>query len=191
MEHVAVTDEIQKKASLSAAGALPPKEEREFREHLKSCRVCAEELRAFLEAASCRPLALETAAPPQGLRARLLARIQGELPPGISVVRAAEGEWQPLGVPGVTAKTLSVQPDGNVAMLVRMTAGAAYPPHRHADLEHCYVVEGDLHFGDLVLHAGDYECALASSNHPVSHTENGCMVLIIASQRNTMLPWTR
>ena len=106
-------------------------------------------------------------------------------------MRANQGAWHTL-VPGVTAKRLFAEsPAGNVALLVRMEPGAKYPPHSHADVEHCYVLEGELHFGDLVLHPGDYQCAMASTKHRDSHTVNGCMVLIVASQQNAMLPWTR
>ena len=191
-EHQTATDQISELASLFAAGALPPDEEMEFQEHVKSCGVCAAEAKAFRETASCLPLASEGAAPPPHLREKLLARIQQpELPPGIRVVRANEGNWIPL-VPGVVAKRLyQDSATGHVALLVRMEPGAAYPPHSHADVEHAYVIEGELYFGDLVLHPGDYQCALPSSVHRSSHTRNGCTVLIIASQKNAMLPWTR
>jgi len=95
-------------------------------------------------------------------------------------------------MPGVTAKRLyRDSATGHVALLVRMEPGAQYPPHSHADVEHSYVLEGELHFGDLVLRPGDYQCAPASTTHRGSHTVGGCMVLIVASQKNALLPWTR
>jgi quercetin dioxygenase-like cupin family protein/bacterioferritin-associated ferredoxin len=190
--HHTATDEIRERASLFAVGALPSDEAAEFREHLKNCGVCAEEARAFLDAASWLPFATDGVAAPSHLREKLMARIQQpDPPPGIQVVRAAEGAWHTL-VPGVVARRLYEEsPSGNVALLVRMEPGAQYPPHSHADVEHCYVLEGELHFGDLVLRPGDYQCALPSTTHRDSHTVNGCTVLIIASQKNAMLPWTR
>jgi anti-sigma factor ChrR (cupin superfamily) len=190
--HPTANAEIRELASLFAAGALPADQEAEFREHVKSCAVCAGQARTFDEAAGWLPFAIEGAGAPPHLREKLLARIQQpEPPPGIRVVRANQGAWHTL-VPGVTAKRLFAEsPAGNVALLVRMEPGAKYPPHSHADVEHCYVLEGELHFGDLVLHPGDYQCAMASTKHRDSHTVNGCMVLIIASQQNAMLPWTR
>jgi len=190
--HQTANDEVRELASLFAAGALPASEDAAFQEHVKSCAVCAGEARAFREAASLLPIACESVAAPPHLREKLLARIQQpEPPPGIQIVRAGQGDWHTL-VPGVTAKRLYAEsPAGNVALLVRMEPGAKYPPHSHAGVEHCYVLQGELHFGDLVLYPGDYQCAMASTNHRDSHTVNGCMVLIVASQQNAMLPWTR
>jgi anti-sigma factor ChrR (cupin superfamily) len=130
------------------------------------------------------------------VREKLLARIgqpgrQPDQPTDARIVRANEGAWRAM-VPGVMAKPLYAEPaHGNAAMLVRMEAGAQFPPHWHADVEHCYVIEGDLHFGDLALGPGDYQCAMASTTHITSRTEKGCMVLIVASQQNQILPWTR
>ena len=191
MEHPAANDELRELASIFAAGALPPPEEVEFQQHLNSCGVCAEEARAFGEAVSRLPLTITTPAPPR-VRENLLARIrQPAHTPDLRIVRANEGAWRAL-VPGVMAKRLYAESaDGNAAMLLRMDAGAQFPPHWHADVEHCYVIEGDLHFGDLALGPGDYQCAMASTTHITSHTVTGCMVLIVASQQNQILPWNR
>lgn len=189
--HRTANDKVRELASLFAAGALPPDEEARFAEHLESCAVCAAEARTFRETANWLPFDAQGPPAPAHLRDRLLDRIrQPQPPPGIQVIRAKEGSWHPL-VPGVAAKRLYADAKtGNVALLVRMEAGAKYPPHSHADVEHCYVIEGDLRFGDLVLQPGDYQCALPSTDHRDSHTLNGCVVLIIASQNNAMLPWT-
>jgi quercetin dioxygenase-like cupin family protein len=189
-EHQTANDEIRELASLSAVGALSPEEEAAFQEHVKTCPVCAGEAQAFREAAGWLLFAVDGVAPPPHLRDRLLARIQQQPPPGIEVVRANQGDWKTL-LPGVIAKRLYEESaSGNVALLVRMEPGAMYPPHSHADVEHCYVIEGQLHFGDLILNPGDYQCALPSTTHRDSHTVNGCTVLIIASQNNALLPWT-
>lgn len=191
-DHPTANDEIRELAGLYAAGALPPDEEAAFKAHVRTCAVCAAEAQAFGEAVSWLPFAAADQAPPPHLREKLLARMQQPQPgAGIRVVRAGEGSWFNLG-PGITAKRLYDEPaSGNVVLLVRMEPGAQYPPHSHADVEHAFVLEGELHFGELVLRPGDYQCALPSSTHRSSHTVNGCMVLIVASQNNTMLPWNR
>jgi hypothetical protein len=190
--HQTTDEEVRELASLFATGALPPDEGAEFQEHVKTCDVCAGESRAFGDAVSWLPFSSDGVPAPPHLREKLLSRLRRPgPPPGIQVTRANEGAWYPL-VPGVSAKRLYAgSPDGSVALLVRMEPGAKYPPHSHADVEHCYVLEGELHFGDLVLYPGDYQCAMASTDHRDSHTINGCMLLIVASQQNAMLPWTR
>ena len=69
-------------------------------------------------------------------------------------------------------------------MLVKMAAGARYPRHRHAAVEECYVIEGDLHVSGTVLLAGDYQRADMDSFHGVQWTENGCTAFIISSLQN-------
>ena len=196
MHHPAVDDEVRELASMFAAGALSPPEEAEFQKHLNSCGVCAAEARTFREVVSWLPLASGGTAAPARMREKLLAGIQRskqqpEPTTDARIVRANEGVWHAM-IPGVMAKRLYAEStNGNAAMLVRMEAGAQFPPHWHADVEHCYVVEGDLHFGDLALGPGDYQCAMASTTHIISHTEKGCVLLIVASQQNQILPWTR
>lgn len=88
--------------------------------------------------------------PPTSLRSRLLDRVRNEthlpertLPP-LTFVRASEGTWQEMA-PGVTAKILHFDPVSRRATaLVRMAPGSVYAPHRHAEPEEFYVLEGDV-----------------------------------------------
>ncbi|MDZ7343245.1 MAG: cupin domain-containing protein [candidate division KSB1 bacterium] len=108
--------------------------------------------------------------------------------PGISVCRANEGAWEDIGINGISVKHLFIDPaHDSVTMLVRMPAGASYPRHRHGGAEQCYVLEGDLHDGDVTLHAGDYQCADANSLHGVQYTENGCLLLIVSSLHDELI----
>jgi quercetin dioxygenase-like cupin family protein len=107
---------------------------------------------------------------------------------GYIMCRAHEGEWEDTGVNGIKVKRLFVDPArDHVTMLVRMPAGASYPRHRHAAAEQCYVIEGDLHVGDTILRAGDYQCADADSMHGVQFTEGGCLLLIVSSQHDEIM----
>ena len=63
----------------------------------------------------------------------------------------------------------------------------ATPPHRHYDIEECFVLDGDLRLDDSVLHAGDYQRAEAGSVHGVQWTEGGCTLLIISSTQDELL----
>ena len=74
-----------------------------------------------------------------------------------------------------------------VTMLVRMRPGASYPRHRHAKAEECYVVEGDLHVGDLTILAGDFQRAEADSIHVPQYTVGGCLLFVTSSLEDEML----
>jgi len=108
--------------------------------------------------------------------------------PGLLIVRAHEEEWVDIGVNGIQVKRLFVdETHDNVTMLVKAPAGAAYPRHRHAGPEQCYVLQGDLHMAGTVLHAGDYQYAGPDSIHGLQYTENGCLLLIVSSLHDEML----
>jgi anti-sigma factor ChrR (cupin superfamily) len=115
----------------------------------------------------------------------------GEAPQrgSLSLVRAAEGAWESLGAEGISVKRLNVDAERSlVTMLVRMLPGSSYPRHRHASAEECYVLQGDLHVGDLVMQAGDYQCASMDSIHVPQSTENGCLLLVTSSLSDELLP---
>jgi quercetin dioxygenase-like cupin family protein len=108
--------------------------------------------------------------------------------PGLLMVSVKEGDWQEIGIAGIKVKRLFVDPArDSVTMLVRMPAGASYPRHRHAGTEQCYVLEGDLHVGDITLHAGDYQCADMQSVHEVQYTEGGCLLFIVSSLHDELI----
>jgi anti-sigma factor ChrR (cupin superfamily) len=201
MRHDHATEEIQERASRYVLSVLEPEEMRSFEDHLRECPVCRSEVFAFREATARVATALQ-ACPPALLREKLQALVPPDLrrtaaerdlasgppPVGAHLVREDSGEWQGAGSPGVRFKQLyvdAVQQMGT--MLVRMDPGSRYPGHRHAGAEQCLVLEGDLHFGDFVLRAGDYQCVPTESIHPVSHTEQGCLLLVIASQNDQVL----
>jgi anti-sigma factor ChrR (cupin superfamily) len=107
---------------------------------------------------------------------------------GLTVVRAGEENWQPTGVDGITAKRLSVDAEtGFVTMLARMAPGTSYPSHRHAGIEECFVLEGDLQVAGETLNAGDYQRADSSSIHGVQATTGGCTLLLRSSQHDELL----
>jgi anti-sigma factor ChrR (cupin superfamily) len=60
-----------------------------------------------------------------------------------------------------------------------MMPGAHFPSHRHAGIEHCYVVEGDVIFDDHTLTAGDYSAGSPHSEHSSSTTTRGCVLFVV------------
>ena len=108
--------------------------------------------------------------------------------PGLVTIGASEGMWEDVGISGIKVKRLFVDPKrDSVTMLVRMPAGAAYPRHRHAGPEQCYVIEGDLRVDNLAFFAGDYQYAEPNSLHGVQFTENGCLLLIVSSLHDELV----
>lgn len=52
-----------------------------------------------------------------------------------------------------------------VSMLVRFAPGASVPDHHHALDEDCYVLDGEMFLGDILLRPGDYQLAPAGGGH--------------------------
>lgn len=103
--------------------------------------------------------------------------------PDPALVRADEGTWRATGDAGVTWKILAVHPArATVTALVRMAPGARLRGHRHVTPEQFYMLEGDAHVTGYVLKAGDYYRAPGGTQHEVTHTEDGCLFLMIASR---------
>lgn len=187
-KHEMANDEVREVALLYSLGLLEQELASGFRQHLESgCPVCESELRGFNEVAAQVADSLPQAKPHPRLRQELLNRI-GREGSRATIFRAHDGEWQTSPFAGVSLKQLYVDPTtGYVTSLVRMTPGAVYPPHHHAGLEHCYVLEGDLVFHDHTLHSGDYEVAISASDHSSVTTKSGCLLLIINNQRDQLL----
>ena len=70
-------------------------------------------------------LSAPPATPPAGARQRLLDA--AELLPQHLSVRGEELPWRDIGIPGIEYRRLNVAPDGQITMLVRMSAGSRHP----------------------------------------------------------------
>ena len=118
--------------------------------------------------------------PPNDLFQAVLARIdsEGSQLPGSITLKAGEAGWLRMSE-GVTYRVLREdRAIGRQAVLIRMEPGAVYQSHAHEVDEECLVIEGDLHFGDLELRAGDFHVAFKGMAHPASSTVNGCLLHI-------------
>ena len=70
--------------------------------------------------------------------------------------------------------------------MFRMAPGTSYPSHVHDGAEECYVLEGDLHVGDVVLGPGDFQRATPGSHHVEQRTDGGCLLLVNSSLSDEM-----
>jgi predicted ChrR family anti-sigma factor len=207
MRHDTLTESAREDAMLYALGALDGEASRAFEAHLaEGCPLCEREVRSFEGVAASLATAVPPIAPPPGLRARLLERVQREsssAKPGVQVwkqwgddarapslllLRANDGRWEDTAVLGVSVRRLFLDARQNrVTMLVRMAPGTSYPSHRHAGAEECYVLEGDLRVGEHVMRAGDYQRADERSVHGVQSTERGCLLFITSSTTDELI----
>jgi hypothetical protein len=62
-----------------ALGSLDPEQVDDFKEHLKTCKRCQEELRWLAPAVRALPEAVEPQAPPPELKARLMAEVRADI----------------------------------------------------------------------------------------------------------------
>jgi anti-sigma factor ChrR (cupin superfamily) len=120
-------------------------------------------------------------APPAGLFEKILNRIddsESQLP-GTLTLRGAVADWITYS-PGITYRVLHVDEKlKRQSLLVKMQPGAVYKSHGHDIDEECLVIEGDLRYGDLHLHAGDFHLATPAMVHPVGRTETGCLLHVV------------
>jgi anti-sigma factor ChrR (cupin superfamily) len=127
--------------------------------------------------------------PPASLKDRLLARVarepQEEKDPGhFTFVRTDALEWQDIGS-GVSVKLVYFDPGGaRLTTLMKMAPGSRYGGHVHAQVEEIYVLEGSCVCAGRLMQAGDYHRAEASSIHPDTLSEQGCLALIMTSSKN-------
>ncbi len=123
-------------------------------------------------------------APPEArateLKARVMARIRGKKSFDLLTVKAGEGEWITL-MPGVEKKILSEDRNGQIqSYLLKMAPGASLPAHEHLADEECFVLEGEVSFGDIHLSAGDYHFAPKGSTHEQAYTKTGGLAFLRA-----------
>jgi len=107
---------------------------------------------------------------------------------GLAFIAEAEGVWQEIA-PGVTAKALSFDADSRRATaILRFAPGARYAPHRHTEAEELYVLQGGCSVAGRAMAVGDYHRAEAGTEHHETWTVEGCVLFVISSPQNQMLP---
>ena len=187
------TDEqIQDLAASYALGTLSEEDKAIFEAMLKENGPASVHLNYFNEIIEDITHSTQPIEEPNGLEDKLFTRIQeekeiAEKETGFLFVRDSEGDWVEV-VDGVRVKQLYEDPDRKFStVLVKMDAGATFPDHVHAEAEECYIIEGELSMGGMTFGKGDYIRADAHSVHESIYTENGCFLLVQASQENEML----
>ena len=147
------------------------------------------EVESFRGIADELALAGSRISPPASLKDRLLERVarepQEEKDPGhFTFIRTDALEWRDIGE-GVSVKLVYFDPAGaRLTTLMKMAPGSRYGGHVHAQVEEIYVLEGSCICAGRLMQAGDYHRAEASSTHPDTLSEHGCLALIMTSSKN-------
>jgi anti-sigma factor ChrR (cupin superfamily) len=142
------------------------------------------------EAALLALAAAPVPAPSPAVKAGLFARIRASkrkavasspaIPPGwrFESARSAEGWREPF--PGVRFKTLSVDDERDVVMLlVEMAPGARFPDHPHdASADEGVVISGDVDMDGRLMLPGDYYYAGLGTTHVNITSPSGCTALL-------------
>jgi quercetin dioxygenase-like cupin family protein len=188
------TGEFDELLTLYALDLLSTDESDEISEHVKQCDVCSAEVSSLRETAADLPYALSDVSPAASLRKRVLDNVQGkgkgrialEQPlPGVFVLRQPDQKWKTTPFPGVEFKVLYVDPvSRNLTTILKLAPGASYPAHRHAAVEQCLVLEGNVRIGQICLEAGDFEYANAGTEHWSVQSDTGCLLMIISNQHD-------
>ena len=182
--------EYLEQVSLHVLGALPPNEATQMHEHLKTCDACSAELETLRSmVASFGSWPTELLDPSGSLWGRLAERISLETRdrsiPATPPV-CGDPEWEEVG-PGISCKLLSEDTEHHrVSMLVRLAAGAEYPPHTHAGTEELHLLEGELWINARKLNPGDYNRAEAGSADRRVWSETGCTCVLMTSTKDIL-----
>jgi len=90
------------------------------------------------------------------------------------VTRSTELEWTPLTEDGIETDGIFVKvlrfdeaQQRPPTFILKFEAGASYPNHNHPAGEEVYVLEGEVRFGAVQLHAGDYLYTPPNATHSV------------------------
>jgi anti-sigma factor ChrR (cupin superfamily) len=176
---------------LYALRALPSSDVPVVEARISACADCRQEreaLRPIIDSfVSSRTDVLR---PSTSLWERLTQRIAAETggePLSPAPERWAEPEWRDVA-PGISCQLLATDIENNrVSMMVRLTPGTDYPPHRHDGLEELYLLHGELIVDDRKLYPGDYLRAEAGSVDRRVWSETGCTCVLLTSFNDVIL----
>jgi putative transcriptional regulator len=175
-----IPDDLEALALADAIGALDPEDRRALHARVAMLTPDQQALVASLyDVALALGATVDQVDPPARVRERVMAATRA---PGRYTLLDSDQEWADTPLPGIQTKVLSVdKARGVVTMLIRASAGAVYPSHRHSGPEECYVIRGTVVIDGRALRAGDFHHADADSDHGEITTIDGAEVLIVGA----------
>lgn len=122
-----------------ALGSLDPEQADDFKEHLKTCKRCQEELRWLAPAVRALPEAVEPQTPPPALKERLMAEVRADAEAEERRVksdarragaeerqeRAAAGGGFSAWLGGLRVGSLTWKPIAGLALVILVVAGGS------------------------------------------------------------------
>ena len=184
-------DHNSDQVALYVLQALPRDEVPVVEAHISTCAECRLEvdtLRPIIDAFVSWPT--DVLRPAASLWGRLAQRIGAETD-GEEVVSPpapyVEPEWKDVAR-GIACKLLAIDAERQrVSMLVRLAAGADYPPHRHDDVEELHLLHGELIVDDQTFYPGDFRRMDPGTIDHRVWSETGCTCVLITSFRDAIL----
>jgi anti-sigma factor ChrR (cupin superfamily) len=169
---------------------LPASEIAAAEAHIAACPDCRRELE------SLRPVIdrfvswpTDVLRPTRSLQTRLALRVAEETggePVPAPVRRWSEPEWEQVA-PGIECKLLAADTESHrVSMLVRLAAGASYPPHTHAGVEELHLLDGELWIDERKLFPGDYNYGPPGASDERVWSETGCTCVLVTSTKDVL-----
>ena len=186
-------------AAMYVAGGLTSEEMSAFEQQLESdpaLRASVVELNSVAEFLADQ---VEPVEPSSDIRRALMEKIStdqaseikpsaGDLPEGLTIIRDGQGEWEDAGIPGVFRKILNKDFENRrLTLLFKLDPGAVYPAHAHEQYEECFMIHGDLDFGNYQLKSGDYLNMAAGTQHTPARSVNGCVCVITSAMPDSMV----
>jgi anti-sigma factor ChrR (cupin superfamily) len=172
--------------ALSLLHALPAQEQGEAEATIAACPACREDvetLRPVLGALVAWPV--DVLRPSTELWSRLASRI-GAAAEDRTVSPSGAFDWKEAG-PGISYNVLATDREQErVSLLVRLSPGAAYPPHTHAGVEELYLLDGELWIDTRKLYPGDYNRAEPGSADARVWSETGCTCVLLTSSADAL-----
>src|SRR5262249_23471711 len=110
MKHKELTDDLQERASLYAAGAMTDSERQEYVRHLDEdqCSVCRSEVDELQSAASLLAFSVPASSPSPSVRARLMEQAQRTTPAFLPSPRPVTFRWLQWMSAGVAVASMAV-----------------------------------------------------------------------------------
>jgi anti-sigma factor ChrR (cupin superfamily) len=119
--------------------------------------------------------------PPPNLRNRLLDRIAQPEPEHVYVKLDPDTKpWRPTPYAGVWSKRLFTDPQTKLhTFLLKMDPNSTIPSHTHEQDEQCFLLEGDVSWGNEPIQPGGFVTGVAGKPMPPLTTRGGNLMLII------------